>query len=172
MPFQTKKLLQTLLLTVSFGVSIGLSCLPSLSVAQSLPLIGGSSIAKASSWSDLSTVQKEILATLEDDWGSLSVDQRVKWIQLANRYDNLSESEKERLKSRMADWAKLSITERRLARANYLKALSISNDRKLEAWEAYQQLTPEEKKLLTDEALAKSKNKKTSIVNSPTLKTN
>ncbi|SMC51616.1 DUF3106 domain-containing protein [Polynucleobacter kasalickyi] len=139
--------------------------------AQSLPLIGGSSIAKASNWTDLSTVQKEILSSLEEDWPNLTVDQRVKWIQLANRYDNLTNTEKERLKSRMADWSKLPINEKRIARANYLNSLAISNDQKLEAWEAYQQLSAEEKKELAEHALSK-KQKKPSLVNSPSLKTN
>jgi hypothetical protein len=139
--------------------------------AQSLPLIGGSSIAKASNWSDLSTVQKEILSSLEEDWPNLTVDQRVKWIQLANRYDNLTNTEKDRLKSRMADWSKLPINEKRIARANYLNTLAISNDQKLEAWEAYQQLSAEEKKELAEHALSK-KQKKPSLVNSPSLKTN
>lgn len=139
--------------------------------AQSLPLIGGSSIAKASNWTDLSTAQKEILSSLEEDWPNLTVDQRVKWIQLANRYDNLTNTEKERLKSRMADWSKLPINEKRVARANYLNTLAISNDQKLEAWEAYQQLSAEEKKELAEHALSK-KQKKPSLVNSPSLKSN
>jgi hypothetical protein len=139
--------------------------------AQSLPLIGGSSLAKASNWSDLSTVQKEVLSSLEEDWPNLTVEQRVKWIQLANRFDNLTESEKERLRARMADWSKLPSNEKRIARANFLKAQSVSNDQKLEAWEAYQQLSAEEKKELAEHALSK-KQKKPSLVNSPSLKSN
>jgi len=139
--------------------------------AQALPLIGGSSLAKASNWSDLSTVQKEILSSLEEDWPNLTVEQRVKWIQLANRYDNLTEAEKERLRARMADWSKLPSNEKRIARANFLKAQSVSNDQKLEAWEAYQQLSAEEKKELAENALSK-KQKKPSLVNSPSLKSN
>jgi hypothetical protein len=139
--------------------------------AQSLPLIGGSSLAKASNWSDLSTVQKDVLSSLEEDWPNLTVEQRVKWIQLANRFDNLTEAEKERLRARMADWSKLPSNEKRIARANFLKAQSISNDQKLEAWEAYQQLSAEEKKELAEHALSK-KQKKPSLVNSPSLKSN
>ena len=139
--------------------------------AQSLPLIGGSSLAKASNWSDLSTVQKEVLSSLEEDWPNLTVEQRVKWIQLANRFDNLTEAEKDRLRARMADWSKLPSNEKRIARANFLKAQSVSNDQKLEAWEAYQQLSAEEKKELAEHALSK-KQKKPSLVNSPSLKSN
>jgi hypothetical protein len=122
------------------------------------------------SWSSLTNSQKETLATLQEDWGTLSVEQRTKWVQLANRYEKLPETDRERLKSRMSDWAKLSTNDRRVARANFIKSLDIPNDKKSEAWEAYQQLTPEEKKQLADEAAEKNKSKKPSLVNSPTLK--
>ena len=122
------------------------------------------------SWSSLSISQKETLATLQEDWNTLSGEQRTKWVQLANRYEKLPEAERERLKSRMSDWAKLSTNDRRVARANFIKSLDIPNDKKSEAWEAYQQLTPEEKKQLADEAAEKNKSKKSSLVNSPTLK--
>lgn len=165
-PFKTVVFRLSLLLAISSGVMV-----QSPIKAQSLPLIGGSSLAKASNWSDLSTVQKEVLSSLEEDWPNLSIEQRVKWIQLANRYDNLTEAEKERLRARMADWSKLPSNEKRIARANFLKAQSVSNDQKLEAWEAYQQLSAEEKKDLAEHALSK-KQKKPSLVNSPSLKSN
>ncbi len=124
------------------------------------------------SWSSLTSSQKETLATLQEDWSALSVEQRTKWVQLANRFEKLPEADRDRLKSRMSDWAKLSTNDRRVARANFIKSLDIPNDKKSEAWEAYQQLTPEEKKQLADEATEKNKSKKPSLVNSPTLKTN
>jgi hypothetical protein len=122
------------------------------------------------SWSSLSVSQKETLSTLQEDWITLSGEQRTKWVQLANRYEKLPEAERERLKSRMSDWAKLSTNDRRVARANFIKSLDIPNEKKSEAWEAYQQLTPEEKKQLADEAAEKNKSKKPSLVNSPSLK--
>ena len=135
----------------------------SLSLAQGV-------IPNNTSWSSLTSSQKETLATLQEDWSTLSVEQRTKWVQLANRFEKLPETDRERLKSRMSDWAKLSTNDRRVARANFIKSLEIPNDKKSEAWEAYQQLTPEEKKQLADEAAEKNKSKKPSLVNSPTLK--
>lgn len=126
--------------------------------------------SKAPGWAELSTPQKEVLASLEEDWASLTPEQKSKWAQLANRYDQFSDTEKERLKIRMLDWSKLSIKERRTARANFIKSQSIPNEKKAEAWEAYQQLSPEEKKQLADEA--NSKQKKPSLVNAPSLKPN
>jgi len=126
-------------------------------------------LSSGQSWVSLSKPQKETLATLEEDWGTLSAEQKTKWIQLANKYEKLPQSDRDRLKSRMSDWAKLSVSERRVARANFIKSLEIPNDKKSEAWEAYQQLTPEEKKQLAEEA-EKNKSKKPSLVNSPSLK--
>jgi len=144
------------LLTLVFAES-------SLSFAQGV-------IPNNPSWSSLSVSQKETLSTLQEDWITLSGEQRTKWVQLANRYEKLPEAERERLKSRMSDWAKLSTNDRRVARANFIKSLDIPNEKKSEAWEAYQQLTPEEKKQLADEAAEKNKSKKPSLVNSPSLK--
>jgi hypothetical protein len=121
-------------------------------------------------WTSLNTSQKDTLVSLEEDWQTLSPEQRSKWIQLANRYEMLPEVERERIKSRMFDWSKLSPKDRRLARANFIKSQNIPNDKKSEAWDAYQQLSPEEKKSLADEAAEKNKPKKPSLVNSPSLK--
>ena len=129
-------------------------------------------LSNGPSWSSLSTSQKETLSTLEEDWSTLSPEQKVKWIQLSNKYDTLPDVERERLKSRMADWAKLSTKDRRIARSNFIKSLDIPNEKKSEAWEAYQQLSLEEKKQLADDAAEKNKIRKPSLVNSPSLKTN
>jgi len=129
-------------------------------------------LSNGPSWSSLSTSQKETLSTLEEDWNTLSSEQKVKWIQLSNKYETLPDVERERLKSRMSDWAKLSTKDRRMARSNFIKSLDIPNEKKSEAWEAYQQLSPEEKKQLADEAAEKNKTRKPSLVNAPSLKTN
>jgi hypothetical protein len=129
-------------------------------------------LSNGPNWGSLSSTQKETLSTLEEDWGTLSSEQKVKWIQLSNKYETLPDAERERLKSRMADWAKLSTKDRRAARSNFIKSLDIPNDKKSEAWEAYQQLSPEEKKQLADEAAEKNKTRKPSLVNAPSLKNN
>ena len=51
--------------------------------------------SKAPGWAELSTPQKEVLASLEEDWASLTPEQKSKWAQLANRYDQFSDTEKE-----------------------------------------------------------------------------
>lgn len=127
-------------------------------------------LSNGPSWSSLTKTQKNTLATLEEDWNTLSIEQRNKWVHLSNRYEKLPADDRELLKSRMSDWAKLSPSDRRIARANFINSLNIPNDKKAEAWEAYRQLSPEERKQLTEEAAEKNKTKKPSLVNSPTLK--
>jgi Protein of unknown function (DUF3106) len=141
-----------------------------LCVLQSQPALSQGALSSGQSWSSLNPAQKETLATLEQDWSTLSTEQKTKWVQLANKYEKLPQVDRDRLKSRMSDWAKLSVNDRRMARANFIKSLEIPNDKKSEAWEAYQLLSPEEKKQLADEAAEKNKAKKRSLFNSPSLK--
>jgi hypothetical protein len=122
--------------------------------------------SKGITWSQLSGNQQKILSPLEADWDLLSSDRKQKWVQVATRFEKLPAAEQERLQSRMKEWAKLSSNERRIARDHYLQSLNISSEKKAEAWQAYQQLSPEEKKKLADEAVSK----KPSLVNSPSLK--
>ena len=117
-------------------------------------------------WKDLSVVQQKILAPLEEDWSYLSKERRQKWIQVANLYPKMKRADQERLQSRMNEWAKLSQKDRRIARDNYLSSLRFPAEEKASAWQAYQQLSPEDKKKL---AAKEDNKKKPTAANSPTL---
>lgn len=117
-------------------------------------------------WDDLSAVQQMILAPLEEDWSYLSKERRQKWIQVANLYPKMKRSDQERLQSRMNEWSKLSQKDRRIARDNYLSSLRFPAEEKASAWQAYQQLSPEDKKKL---AAKEDNKKKPTAANSPTL---
>jgi hypothetical protein len=123
-------------------------------------------LALAKGWGDL-TVAQQILAPLESDWSSLSKDRQKKWVAVANRYPHMSDSEKNVLQSRMTEWAKLSTEQRRVARDNYLSTLKFPPEKKAEAWQAYQQLSEEDKKKLAEKKAAATK---PSAVTAPTLK--
>jgi len=131
---------------------------------QSAPV--NSTFSKNLSWDQLTGNEQKILSPLENDWDLLSQDRKQKWRQVATRYEKMSATDQERLQSRMREWAKLSPTERRIARDNYLNSLNIPAEKKAEAWQAYQQLSAEERKKLAQEATQK----KPSLVNSPSLK--
>jgi Protein of unknown function (DUF3106) len=124
-------------------------------------------IANAQNWSALNDDQRLILAPLEEDWSSLTAARQKKWVDVANRYPSMSDTEKTTLQSRMTEWASLSTTERQRARDNYLRILNISPEKKAAAWESYQQLSAEDKKLL---AQKRAQTSKPSAVTSPTLK--
>jgi len=124
-------------------------------------------VAHAQKWSALNEDQRLVLAPLEEDWSSLSAARQKKWVDVANRYPSMSDSEKSTLQSRMSEWANLSSNERQRARDNYLRILNISPEKKAAAWESYQQLSDEDKKLL---AQKRAQTSKPSAVTSPTLK--
>jgi Protein of unknown function (DUF3106) len=108
-------------------------------------------------WQQLNPLQQTVLAPLESDWETLSNDRKIKWLRVANRYPYMTAPEQERLQGRMADWAKLPQKDRRIARDNYLSSLQIPAEQKAAAWEAYQQLSEEEKQKLAQQELSKRK---------------
>ena len=124
-------------------------------------------VANAQNWSALNDDQRLILAPLEEDWSSLTAARQKKWVDVANRYPSMTDTEKTTLQSRMTEWAGLSSSERQRARDNYLRILNISAEKKAAAWESYQQLSAEDKKLL---AQKRAQTTKPSAVTSPTLK--
>jgi hypothetical protein len=159
---QSRSLLCGLVLALSFVVLPILT--PNRAVAQSKTQ---ATVPKHSgNWDDLSVVQQKILAPLEEDWSYLSKERRQKWIQVANLYPKMKRVDQERLQSRMNEWSKLSQKDRRIARDNYLSSLRFPAEEKASAWQAYQQLSPEDKKKL---AAKEDSRKKPTAASSPTL---
>jgi hypothetical protein len=134
--------------------------------AQTKQPAAASTPKHSGNWDDLSLVQQKILAPLEEDWSYLSKERRQKWIQVANLYPKMKRADQERLQSRMNEWAKLSQKDRRIARDNYLSSLRFPAEEKASAWQAYQQLSAEDKKKL---AAKEDNKKKPTAATSPTL---
>jgi hypothetical protein len=134
--------------------------------AQTKQPAAASTPKHSGNWDDLSVVQQKILAPLEEDWSYLSKERRQKWIQVANLYPKMKRADQERLQSRMNEWAKLSQKDRRIARDNYLSSLRFPAEEKASAWQAYQQLSAEDKKKL---AAKEDNKKKPTAATSPTL---
>lgn len=124
-------------------------------------------MANAQAWSELDEEQRIVLAPLEEDWSSLNATRQKKWVEVANHYPSMSEAEQNILQSRMSQWAELSNKQRQKARDNYLRTLKISPEQKAAAWESYQQLSDEDKKLLAEK---RAQTSKPTTVTSPTLK--
>ena len=99
-------------------------------------------------WKDLNAVQRQSLQPLEGTWGTLSDGHKRKWIALAQNYPQLGPVEQAKMHSRMAEWAALKPRARELARLNFAEAKKTNSTERAANWEAYQALSPEDKKRL------------------------
>lgn len=104
-------------------------------------------------WSALNTAQKQALAPLQGAWVTLSEGQRRKWIAIAQNYNSLATADQEKLHGRMVEWAALTPKDRELARLNFAQTKSVTKPERAANWEAYQALSPEEKKKLAASAV-------------------
>jgi hypothetical protein len=108
-----------------------------------------------SAWKDLTPTQQQALKPLAERWNSLDVERRRKWLVISKNYPNLPPAEQAKLHSRMSDWVSLSIQQRNQARLNFSETKKLSPEEKAEKWQAYQALSPEEKKKLAAKAPSK-----------------
>ncbi len=99
-------------------------------------------------WTELSASQQATLKPLAASWNSLDAPRKRKWIAMSRTYAQLSPDEQEKIQSRMVDWAALSQRERAVARLNYAETKKLQPTDRAADWEAYQALSPEEKKKL------------------------
>ena len=99
-------------------------------------------------WQDLSAVQRQSLKPLEATWGTLSDGHKRKWIALAHNYPQLAPTEQAKVHIRMAEWAALKPRAREMARLNFAEAKKVAPAERASNWEAYQALSPEEKRNL------------------------
>ena len=100
------------------------------------------------SWSSLSREQKAALQPLASLWPTLGAEHQRKWIALTHNFNRMSQEERATLQSRMAEWVKLTPAQRTQARLNFGETRKLPIDDKKAKWEAYQSLSPEERKRL------------------------
>jgi hypothetical protein len=106
-------------------------------------------------WQKLSPQQQAALAPLAQTWNTLSDGHKRKWIALSANYSGLTRTEQETLQSRMGDWAALKPSEREQARLNFAQSKKLPAADRTATWEAYQALSPEDKKKLALEGSSK-----------------
>ena len=103
-------------------------------------------------WAELTAEQQATLAPLKNDWDTLELERRQKWIQIAKRYPRMKPLEQERVQRRMQTWANLSPEQRRQARENYKHLAKTPrqapNKDLRQAWAEYQALSPYERESL------------------------
>jgi hypothetical protein len=106
-------------------------------------------------WSELTPAQRHALSPLGRTWDTISEAQKRKWIALSENYPKMSAPEQAKLHSGMNEWVALSPQQRTQARLNFGETKQLSPDDKKAKWEAYQALTPEQKRDLAAGAAKK-----------------
>lgn len=108
-------------------------------------------------WAQLGVAQRKALAPLASQWATMPEANRVKWLEVARRFDQLGPAEQARLQERMASWAALPADQRGEARLRYQQSRQLPPDRRQQRWEAYQALSSEEKQDLGRQAQRRNK---------------
>lgn len=120
---------------------------------------GGTVVAaKASSdpaWKDLMPAQKQALQPLAPHWDRLGEDRKRKWLVISKNYPTLSADEQAKLHRRMSKWVGLSQQQRTQARQNFKEIKTLTPEQKAAQWEAYQALSPDERRKLADQGRAR-----------------
>jgi len=99
-------------------------------------------------WHELKGTQRQILEPLVGAWGSLTPDQKSKWVAISRNYVSMVPADQEKLKNRMVEWAALKPQERQQARLNFAETKKFAPTERASNWDAYQALSPDEKKNL------------------------
>jgi Protein of unknown function (DUF3106) len=107
-------------------------------------------------WKDLSPAEQTSLRPLAPSWDSTSIDRKRKWLSVAKDFDKLPREQQAKMHARMTEWTALSSQQRTSARMNFAENRQLtdgltSEQRKVQ-WQAYQQLSPDEKRKLADSA--------------------
>src|SRR6476661_9479509 len=132
------------------------SAKPAARPAAKPPSAPGPRSESKPTWSELNAEQQAALKPLAPSWNGMTVAHKRKWLALSSNYRAMSPDEQAKLHSRMTEWAALTPQQRTQARLNFAEAKRVPADERKAKWEAYQALSPEEKKKLAAGAPAKT----------------
>ncbi len=99
-------------------------------------------------WQDLTVSQQKALAPLAERWIDMPLVSKRKWLEISKNFDKLSSAEQEKSHLRMSEWVALSRKERTQARLTFVDSKSMDAQQKAAHWQAYQELSDEEKRKL------------------------
>lgn len=105
-------------------------------------------------WNDLTADQRTALSPLQTVWPELASDSKRKWMLMSKNFQQMSPDEQSKLQGRMREWVNLPRQERIEARQNFVATKKVPAELKTQQWEAYQQLSTEEKQKLAAQAPA------------------
>lgn len=99
-------------------------------------------------WNELSPAEQQALKPLAASWSSIDEAQKRKWLAMSRNFSSMTPVEQAKLHGRMNEWAALSPKQRAQARLNFAEAAQVPAEEKKATWQAYQALSPEEKRKL------------------------
>jgi len=123
-------------------------------VAAKTPPTPATPLNAAPVWKDLTADQRAALTPLQAVWPELASDSKRKWMLMSKNFQQMSPDEQTKLQSRMREWVNLPRQERIEARQNFVATKKVPAELKTQQWEAYQQLSTEEKQKLAAQAPA------------------
>jgi hypothetical protein len=103
-------------------------------------------------WASLTAEQQAALQPLAPHWNGISEPHKRKWLALSRNYGSMTPEDQATLHSRMTEWSGLSSQQRALARLNFAEVKRVPADERKAKWEAYQALSPEERRKLAESA--------------------
>jgi hypothetical protein len=129
-------------------------------VTGAAPVVAAPAQAKAAkpvssagpAWGELSARQQAALKPLAPTWNTISEAHKRKWIALSANFAAMHPEDQTRLHGRMSEWATLTPHQRAQARLNFARTKALPAEEKKAKWEAYQALSPEDKRKLASKA--------------------
>lgn len=103
-------------------------------------------------WTALTPAQRQALAPLERDWGSIDEPRRAKWLEVASQFPAMPPEERVRVQARMAEWTHMTPVERSRARLQFQQARQLPTNERYDQWQAYQSLPEAERRALAQRA--------------------
>ncbi len=107
-------------------------------------------------WAELSPAQQNALRPLAGNWDNLPAGQKRKWLKMSDNLGSAAPTEQAKAQERMGQWQSLTPQQRAQARLNFAETREITDgltpEQRQAQWQAYQLLSPEEKRKLAANA--------------------
>jgi Protein of unknown function (DUF3106) len=124
--------------------------------ASKTPAASKPAAANKPLWKELSPAEQTALRPLSANWDSMGIGQKRKWQSVAKDFDKLPAAQQTKMHARMTEWTALSPKQRADARINFAEHRQLTDgltpEQRKAQWQAYQQLSPEEKRKLAESA--------------------
>jgi len=130
--------------------AMALAMLVAMVPAGSGPAMAQSPAGPAPTWASLGADQRNLLAPFAEQWDAWADGERRVWLALAARFPAMPPAEQLRARERIRQWAQLEPEERRTARANFGMARRMPEHQRVEQWQRYRSMTPEQRSVLRE----------------------